>query len=237
MSPLFGEFMGTLVLVLLGNGAVANVVLKKTLGNSSGWIPILAGFTFGVMAGVFTAQAFGSPGAHINPAVTLAAAIRSGDFSNVPGFMLAQLLGALVGGVLTWLHFMPHWKETPSAADKLGCFSTGPGIKNIPANFFGEALGVFILALGIFSIVKAGTAPGLAQLEIGLLVGGIGAGLGGTTGFAINPARDLGPRIAHAILPIPGKGSSDFGYGLTVPVLGGFAGAVAAGLFVKALGL
>ena len=238
MSPLFGEFMGTLVLVLLGNGAVANVVLKKTLGNSSGWIPILAGFTFGVMAGVFVAQACGSPGAHINPAVTLAVAINSGNFNDVPGFLLAQLLGAFVGGVLTWLHFIPHWRETPSAADKLGCFGTGPGIKGTPANFLSEALGVFILVVGIISIVKAaGATPGLVQLEIGLLVGGIGAGLGGTTGFAINPARDLGPRIAHAILPIPGKGSSDFGYGLTVPVAGGFAGAIAAGLFLKVVGL
>lgn len=228
--------MGTLVLVLLGNGAVANVSLKKTLGNGSGWLVILAGFVMGVAAGVFTAQAFGSPG-HINPAVTLAVAINSGDFSNVPGFFLAQLLGGIVGAVLVWLQFLPHWRETPDAGAKLGCFGTGPAIRNTAANFISEALGVFFLVLGIVSIVRANAAAGVTQLTIGLLVGGIGASLGGTTGFAINPARDLGPRIAHAILPIAGKGGSDFGYGLTVPVAGGFAGAIAAGLFLKAVGL
>jgi glycerol uptake facilitator protein len=238
MSALFGEFMGTLVLVLIGNGTVANVVLKKTIGNGSGWPVIISGFAFGVMAGIFTAIACGSPDAHINPAVTLAAAVKSGDFSKLLGYTVAQVLGGLVGGILVWLHFMPHWKETEDHGAKLACFSTGPAIKNTPANFFSEALGVFVLSLGIISIVKgAGATPGLLQLEIGLLVWGIGAGLGGTTGFAINPARDLGPRIAHAILPIPGKGSSNFGYGLIVPVLGGFVGAVAAGLFLKVVGL
>lgn len=230
--------MGTLVLVLLGNGTVANVVLKKTIGNGSGWPVIISGFAFGVMAGIFTAIACGSPDAHINPAVTLAAAIKSDDYSKLLTYTIAQVLGGLVGGILVWLHFSPHWKETEDQGAKLACFSTGPAIKNTPANFFSEALGVFILAIGIISIVKgAGATPGLLQLEIGLLVWGIGAGLGGTTGFAINPARDLGPRLAHAILPIPGKGSSNFGYGLIVPVLGGFAGAAAAGFFLKALGL
>ena len=238
MNPLFGEFMGTLVLVLIGNGTVANVVLKKTLGNNSGWPVIISGFAFAVMAGIFVAQACGSPGGHINPAVTLALAINSGDFSNLPGFVLAQLLGAMVGAMLVWLHFMPHWKETSDAGGKLACFSTGGAIPDTVSNFIGEALGTLVLVFGIVCIVKGSAAtPGLLQLEIGLLVWGIGAGLGGTTGFAINPARDLGPRIAHAILPIPGKGDSNFGYGLAVPVAGGFAGAILAGLLLKVVGL
>jgi glycerol uptake facilitator protein len=238
MNEYFGEFMGTLVLVLIGNGAVANVVLKKTLGNNSGWPVIISGFAFAVMAGIFVAQACGSSAGHINPAVTLALAINSGNFSNFIPYMVAQILGGMIGGILVWLNFMPHWSETPDAGSKLACFSTGPAIKNIAANFISEALGVFFLVLGIVSIVKgSGPTPGLLQLLIGLLVWGIGAGLGGTTGFAINPARDLGPRLAHAILPIPGKGSSDFNYGLIVPVGGGFAGAVLAGLFMRAAGL
>jgi glycerol uptake facilitator protein len=238
MNEYFGEFMGTLVLVLIGNGAVANVVLKKTLGNNSGWPVIISGFAFAVMAGIFVAQACGISAGHINPAVTLALAINSGNFSNFIPYMVAQILGGMVGGILVWLNFMPHWSETPDAGSKLACFSTGPAIKNIAANFISEALGVFFLVLGIVSIVKgSGPTPGLLQLLIGLLVWGIGAGLGGTTGFAINPARDLGPRLAHAILPIPGKGSSDFNYGLIVPVGGGFAGAVLAGLFMRAAGL
>lgn len=237
MNPLLGEFMGTLVLVLIGNGTVANVVLKKTLGNGSGWPVIISGFGLGVVAGIFVAQACGSPGAHINPAVTLALAISSGNFADVPGFLVAQLLGAMVGAILVWLHFMPHWAETDDAGAKLACFSTGGAIKNTVTNFIGEAFGTLVLIIGIVSIVKgAGATAGMVQLLIGLLVWAIGAGLGGTTGFAINPARDLGPRIAHAILPIPGKGDSNFGYGLVVPVLGGFAGAVLAGLFMAAMG-
>jgi glycerol uptake facilitator protein len=237
MNPLFGEFMGTLVLVLIGNGTVANVVLKKTLGNGSGWPVIISGFGLGVMAAIFVAQACGSPGAHINPAVTLALAINSGNFSDLPGFLVAQLLGAMVGAMLVWLQFMPHFAETPDAGSKLACFSTGGAIKNTVSNFIGEALGTCLLVIGIVSIVKGANAPGVTQLLIGLLVWAIGASLGGTTGFAINPARDLGPRIAHAILPIPGKGNSDFGYGLVVPVAGGFAGAIVAGLFLKVVGL
>jgi glycerol uptake facilitator protein len=237
MNPLLGEFMGTLVLVLLGNGTVANVVLKKTLGNNSGWPVIISGFGFAVVTGIFVAQAFGSPGAHINPAVTLALAISSGNFSDFPGFLVAQLLGAFVGQVLVWLNFLPHWGETEDQGGKLACFSTGPAIKNTASNFISEALGTLVLIIGIVAIVKgAGATAGMVQLLIGLLVWGIGAGLGGTTGFAINPARDLGPRIAHAILPIPGKGDSNFGYGITVPVLGGFTGAVLAGLILAAMG-
>jgi glycerol uptake facilitator protein len=234
MDPrLFGEFMGTLVLVLIGNGVVANVVLKKTLGSAAGWLTIVFGYGLGVVAGVFTAIACGSGDAHINPAVTLAFAISSGDFSKFFPYLIAQVLGGLVGGVLVWIHFLPHWAETPDAGSKLACFSTGPAIRNTPANLISEIIGTFLLVLIIASIVKTSPAPGLVPFLVGATVWGIGSGLGGTTGFAINPARDLGPRIAHAILPIPGKGGSDFGYGLTVPVLGGLIGGALAGLFIR----
>jgi len=225
--------MGTLVLVLIGNGVVANVVLKKTLGSAAGWLTIVFGYGLGVVAGVFTAIACGSGDAHINPAVTLAFAISSGDFSKFVPYLIAQVLGGLVGAALVWIHFMPHWAETPDAGSKLACFSTGPAIRNTPANIISEVIGTFLLVLIIASIVKTGPAPGLVPFLVGATVWGIGSGLGGTTGFAINPARDLGPRIAHAILPIPGKGGSDFGYGFTVPVLGGLIGGALAGLFIK----
>jgi len=229
----FGEFMGTLVLVLIGNGVVANVVLKKTLGSAAGWLTIVFGYGLGVVAGVFTAIACGSGDAHINPAVTLGFAISSGDFSKFVPYLIAQVLGGLVGGILVWIHFLPHWAETPEAGSKLACFSTGPAIRNTPANIISEVIGTFLLVLIIASIVKTGPAPGLVPFLVGATVWAIGSGLGGTTGFAINPARDLGPRIAHAILPIPGKGGSDFGYGLAVPVLGGLIGGALAGLFIK----
>ena len=229
----FGEFMGTLVLVLIGNGVVANVVLKKTLGSAAGWLTIVFGYGLAVVAGVFTAIACGSGDAHINPAVTLAFAISSGDFSKFVPYLIAQVLGGLVGAILVWIHFLPHWAETPDAGSKLACFSTGPAIRNTPANIISEVIGTFLLILIIASIVKTGPAPGLVPFLVGATVWAIGSGLGGTTGFAINPARDLGPRIAHAILPIPGKGGSDFGYGFTVPVLGSLIGGALAGLFIK----
>jgi glycerol uptake facilitator protein len=218
---------------LIGNGVVANVVLKRTLGSAAGWLTIVFGYGLGVVAGVFTAIACGSGDAHINPAVTLAFAISSGDFSKFVPYLIAQILGGLVGGILVWIHFMPHWAETPDPGSKLACFSTGPAIRNTGANIISEIIGTFLLVLIIASIVKTAPAPGLVPFLVGATVWGIGSGLGGTTGFAINPARDLGPRIAHAILPIPGKGGSDFGYGFTVPVLGGLIGGALAGLFIR----
>jgi glycerol uptake facilitator protein len=240
-KQLFGEFMGTLVLVLLGNGTVANVLLSKTKGQNSGWIVITTGWFAAVMAGVAVAQACGSPGAHINPAVTLGVAIRSGDFSNLPGFFVAQLLGGIVGAILVWLHFLPHWAETRDPGLKLACFSTGPAMRNTTANLISEIIGTFLLLLIIVSILsKAVTggaaAPGLVPYLVGAVVWAIGTGLGGTTGFAINPARDLGPRIAHAILPIPAKDDSDWGYAM-VPVAGGLIGGALAGVFIKVVGI
>jgi glycerol uptake facilitator protein len=185
------------------------------------------------VAGVFTAIACGSTDAHINPAVTLGFAISSGDFSKFIPYLIAQVLGGFFGGMLVWVHFMPHWAETPDPGSKLACFSTGPAIRNIATNIVSEIIGTFLLVLTIASIVKTSPAPGLVPFLVGAMVWAIGSGLGGTTGFAINPARDLGPRIAHALLPIPGKGGSDFSYGFSVPVLGGLIGGGLAGLFIR----
>jgi glycerol uptake facilitator protein len=236
MTPgFFGEFMGTLVLCMLGNCNVANVVLKKSKAEGSGWIVICTGWAFAVMLGVFVAIACGSPGAHINPAVTVAFAVRTGDWSNVGMFIVAQLLGGFCGAVLAWLHFLPHWEETKDAGLKLAVFSTGPAIPNTVANLISETLGTITLVFAIGAIVSKtvspGLAPGLAPFLIGGVVWCIGLCMGGTTGFAINPARDLGPRIAHAILPIAGKGGSDWGYSW-IPVVGGLAGGVIAGLMM-----
>lgn len=236
---LIGEFMGTLVLVLLGNGVVANVLLKKSKGESSGWIVITTGWALAVMAGVFTAIACGSPDAHINPAVTLGFAISSGDFSKLVPYTIAQMLGAIVGAALVWVHYYPHWRETPDPGMKLACFCTAPAIRSRGSNLMSELIGtvllVFIIAtLFSKSVSATGPAAGLAPFLVGAVVWAIGLGLGGTTGFAINPARDLGPRIAHAILPVSGKGSSDWGYA-AIPIIGEVIGAVVAGVLIKSL--
>jgi glycerol uptake facilitator len=239
LTPWFGEFMGTLVLILLGDGVVAGVLLKKSKAENSGWLVITAGWAFAVMCGVFTAIACGSPGAHLNPAVTLGMAVRTGDYSHFLPFFLAQLLGAIVGAAIVWLHFLPHWRETPDPGVKLAVFSTGPAIRRTGANFFSEVVGTFVLVFvvsAIFSKGVAATGPvaGLGPFLVGSLVWGIGLSLGGTTGYAINPARDLGPRIAHALLPIAGKGGSDWAYA-PIPVLGPLVGGALAGLLVKFL--
>lgn len=235
-QAMFGEFMGTLVLILLGNGVVANVLLKKSKGEASGWIVITTGWAMAVMCGVFTAIAFGGEG-HLNPAVTLGAAVVSGDFSKVAGYIVAQLCGAFVGACLVWLHYLPHWRETPEHDLKFSCFATSPAIRSPFANFLSEVIGTFVLVLvadAIFSkgVAASGPVAGLGPWLVGSVVWGIGLGLGGTTGYAINPARDLGPRIAHALLPIPNKGGSDWGYA-AIPILGPLAGGVLAGLLVR----
>src|SRR5579863_5406200 len=179
-KQLFGEFMGTLVLVLLGNGTVANVLLSKTKGQNSGWIVITTGFFMAVMAGVAVAQACGSPGAHINPAVTLAVAIVTGDFSHVAPFFAAQLLGGIVGATLVWIHFLPHWAATSDKGLKLACFSTGPAIRNTAANLISETIGTFLLVMIIMAILSkavagpSGPAPGLAPWLVGAVVWAIG---------------------------------------------------------------
>jgi glycerol uptake facilitator protein len=239
-SPFFGEFMGTLVLVLLGDGVVAGVLLKRSKAEGSGWIVITTGWAFAVMAGVFTAIACGSQAAHINPAVTLGFAVSSGDYHNVLPFIAAQMLGAILGAVLVWIHFLPHWKETPDQSAKLGVFCTAPAIRSTAANLLSEIIGTLVLVFvvaAIFSkaVASTGLAGGLGPYLVGSLVWGIGLSLGGTTGYAINPARDLGPRIAHAILPIAGKGGSDWGYA-PIPVLGPLIGGAIAGVLMKVVG-
>jgi glycerol uptake facilitator protein len=231
-SPFLGELMGTMILLLLGDGVVANVVLKQTKAHASGWMVITTAWGLAVIMGIFVAQAFGSPDAHINPAVTLAFAIISGDYSNVASFVTAQTIGAFLGAVLVWLHHLPHWKVTEDPADKLGCFATAPAIRDTTSNLIGEAIGTIVLIIGLVAMSKTENMPaGVGPYLVGMLVWGIGLSLGGTTGYAINPARDLGPRIAHAVLPIPGKGSSDWGYAW-IPVVGPFLGGAIAALFL-----
>lgn len=233
MHPLVGEFMGTLVLVLLGDGVVANVLLSKTKGNNSGLIVIATGWGFAVMVGVFVAGAFGSADGYINPAVTLWSVMGSGDTSKL-SMIPAQFAGGFVGAVLVWLHYLPHWKETQDQGAKLAVFCTGPAIRNTPANLMSEIIGTTVLLVGVGSIfakISPELAVGIGPYLVGVLVWGIGLSLGGTTGYAINPARDLAPRIAHAILPISGKGSSDWGYAW-IPVVGPcIAAAIAWALF------
>jgi glycerol uptake facilitator protein len=240
-SPFLGEFLGTTVLILLGNGVVAAVLLKRSKAYGAGWGVIAAGWALAVMAGCFTSIACGSSDAHLNPAVTLGFAIISGNYSKLATYIPAQMLGAILGATLVWLHYLPHWAETPEADLKLACFSTSPAIPNAPANLASESIATFVLVLvawAIFSksVSKSGPSPALGPYLVGSLVWGIGLSLGGTTGYAINPARDLGPRIAHAILPIHGKGCSDWGYA-PIPVLGPLMGAGLAGLLVVALHL
>jgi len=240
-GPLFGEFLGTLVLILFGDGVVANVLLKKSKGENSGWIVIATAWGLAVLAGILVSLGVGGV-AQLNPAVTVAVAVASGNYANVVPFILAQLAGGFCGAALVWLVYLPHWRETEDKGLKLAVFSTGPAIRNLPANFLCELLvTIFALLLVGFSIGSKGVAPnglmpGYGPYLWGMLVWGIGLSLGGQTGYAINPARDLGPRIAHQILPIAGKGSSDWGYSW-VPVVAPILGGVIGGLFCKALGI
>ena len=239
-SAFLGEFMGTMIMILLGNGVVANVVLQQTKGEKSGWIVITTGWCFAVMAGVFTALAIGSDG-HLNPAVTVGVALSSGDWSRLSVYVPAQFLGAMVGAALVWVAYFSHWQKTPSALDKLACFSTIPAIRAPLANLSTEIIGTFVLVLVAAAISSkygtgVGLSPGLGPFLVGFLVWGIGLSLGGPTGYAINPARDLGPRIMHAVLPIAGKGSSDFGYAY-IPLIGPLVGAGVAGVMVKMIGI
>lgn len=236
-SPWLGEFLGTLVLIYLGTGVCAGVNLRKSYAAGSGWIVITTGWALAVMCGVMIAQGFGSHDAAINPAVTLAGAIVSGNYANVLSLCSAQLLGAFCGASIMTLHYAPHWSETDDQATKLGIFCTAPAIYKPWANLTSEILGTMLLVIvagAIFSpgVAEKGPAAGFGPWLVGSLVWGIGLSLGGTTGYAINPARDLGPRLAHAILPIPGKGGSNWGYA-PIPVIGPLIGATLAGVFLK----
>ena len=244
MSPYLAEFIGTAVLVIFGNGVVANVVLARTKGNNSGWIVISTGWALAVFVGVFCSQPFS--GAHLNPAVTIAMAAAGKLAANkIAGYILAQMLGGVAGGTLVFLFYREHSKASADAGGKLACFCTAPNIRNIPQAFFCEALGTFLLILPIFLMtdvtvklplvaatpqqVTIGLGT-LGAVPVGLLVFAIGLSLGGTTGYAINPARDLGPRLAHAFLPVPGKRDSDWSYAwvpVAAPVFGGLLAVLA----------
>lgn len=241
MLNLLGEFLGTAILVILGDGVVANVILKRTKGEGSGWIEIATGWGLAVAMAVYMVGRIS--GGHINPAVTVAlASIGSFPWSQVPGYLAAQTAGAFVGAVVTWVMYHPHFAATPDTGTKLAVFCTGPAIRNPLANFVSEAIGTAMLVFGVLAIGRNAlelTDPsgldlskvfsgGLQPLLVGFLVWSIGLSLGGTTGYAINPARDFGPRLAHALLPIAGKGGSDWSYAwipVFGPLLGGALGA------------
>jgi glycerol uptake facilitator protein len=239
-SPFLGEFLGTMILILLGDGVVAGVLLKRSKAEGGGWIVITTGWAFAVMAGVFTAVACGSSDAHLNPAVTLGFAVRTGSFGKCLPYIVAQLLGAMAGASLVWVHYLPHWRETPDPGLKLACFCTAPAIRNAATNIISEIIGTAVLVFvvgAIFSKAIAAGGPGaLGPYLVGSLVWGIGLSLGGTTGYAINPARDLGPRLAHAMLPVAGKGASDWPYA-AIPVIGPLLGGVVAGWLLRFLGI
>jgi glycerol uptake facilitator protein len=237
-TPFVGELLGTMMLILFGDGVVACVLLQQSKGQNSGWIVITAGWAFAVVIGVITAIATGSADAHINPAVTLGFAIVSGDFSKLAIYIPAQFIGAFLGGVLVWLQYLPHWEKTADTGLKLAVFCTGPAIRNTGTNLLSEIIGTFALVFAVAAIFSKAVAAGgpiptgLGPFLVGILVYGIGLSLGGPTGYAINPARDLGPRIAHAVLPIAGKGSSDWEYSW-IPVVGPAIGAIITAFLIK----
>jgi glycerol uptake facilitator protein len=227
MEKFMAELLGTAILILLGNGVVAGVVLKGTKSENAGWIVITAAWALAVTIGIFVSNNIS--GAHLNPAVTLALAVTDGfPWADVPSYLAAQMLGAIIGACLVYLHYLPHWSKTEDADTKLAPFSTAPAIRDTKSNFISEFIGTFVLMFGIMAIGANKFTNGMGAFAVGALVFVIGMALGGTTGYAINPARDLGPRIAHAFLPIPKKGSSDWGYAwipVVAPILGGIAGA------------
>ena len=228
MERLIGEFLGTMLLILLGDGVVANVVLNKTKGNNSGWIVITTGWALAVAVPVFI---FGPiSGAHFNPAVTIAQVILGNEtIGTAAGFIVAQMLGAILGAVLVYIAYKPHFDETEDKGAKLAVFATGPAIRSTASNFIGEFIGTFVLIFALLGIANTEMGPGIAPIAVGMVIWVIGLCLGGNTGYAINPARDLGPRIAHAFLPIKGKGDSDWGYSwipVVAPILGGIFGAL-----------
>jgi glycerol uptake facilitator protein len=230
VSIFAAEVIGTAILILLGNGVVACVLLAKSKGENSGWIVITFGWGMAVMTGVFAIGQFS--GAHLNPAVTLGFAIEGTiEWGDVPEYLAGEFVGAFIGATLVWLAYFDHWKETEDPGLKLACFSTGPAIRNPISNCITEIIGTFVLVFGVLAFFanEDTAATALGGLLVGLLVLAIGLSLGGPSGYAINPARDLGPRIMHAILPIAGKGSSDWGYAwvpVVAPLIGGALGAL-----------
>lgn len=233
MTPYIAEFFGTMLLIVLGDGVVAGALLKDSKAESPGWHAIVVAWGLAVTISIYAVGRISD--AHLNPAISIALAF-SGDLpvEKLAGYITAQLAGAFCGAILVWLHYLPHWKNTDSEIKKLGVFCTAPAIRSLPNNLFSEVFGTFILVLAIFFIGANDFTQGLKPVVIGALITTIGFSLGGTTGFAINPARDLGPRIAHFILPIPGKGSSDWSYSW-IPVVGPIIGGLFGVLVYQAL--
>jgi len=243
MTPFIAEILGTFLLILLGNGVVANVVLNDTKGNNGGWLMISVGWAFAVFAGVIVSQ--NVSGAHINPAVTLGLAIGGKfEWSDVPMYILAQMIGAMLGAFAVWLTYKDHYRSTTDQAGILGTFSTGPAIRNNTSNLITEVIGTFVLVIAVyymsppnFATSEPGIPAGLGSigaLPVALIVLVIGLSLGGPTGYAINPARDLGPRIVHALLPLKNKGGSDWAYSW-IPVVGPVIGATIAAILYTVL--
>lgn len=236
MHPLLGEFLGTMVLLTFGCGVVANVVLTGTKGQNDGWLTIATGWFIGVVMGVFVAQSVGAVNADINPAVTLAKFILglAYNFPQMLMIILVEIAGAFAGALIVWLAYLPHWKVTEDKKLKLAVFATTPAIRHYPSNLLSEVIGTAVLIIGVGAIFGKATlghpSTGLGPYLVGLLVWGIGLSLGGQTGYAINPARDLGPRLAHAVLPIANKGNSDWSYAW-VPFIGPFIGSLLAAAF------
>ena len=245
MEVYLAEFVGTLILCLLGNGVVAAVLLRKSKAENSGWIVITFGWAMAVTVAVYAVGAIS--GAHINPALTVGlASIGVFPWAQVPGYIIAQSLGAFSGAVLAYVVYLEHWKETADPTLKLGVFSTIPEIRNTVSNLVTEVIATAMLVFGVVAIVANANnfadanlgaifSVGIIPLIVGFLVLSIGLSLGGPTGYAINPARDLGPRIAHAVLPIPGKGGSDWSYSW-IPVVGPLVGGVIGALLYQLLG-
>ena len=233
MSPFIGEFIGTMLLIIMGDGVVANVVLNKTKGNNSGWIVIAFGWAMAVFLGVYVSTSLGGSG-HLNPAVTIAmAAFNNFDVTLLPTYILAQFGGAITGAIIVWLAYKQHFDVTDDKDGKLAVFCCAPAIRNSFFNLLTEIIGTFVLVLGALAMSKpASTLGTLDALPVALLILGIGLSLGGPTGYAINPARDLGPRIAHFILPIKNKRDSDWGYSW-IPVVGPIIGGLLAAYLFK----
>ena len=239
MSPFLAELLGTMLLIILGDGVVANVVLNRTKGQNSGWIVITAGWAFAVTVAVYAVGTFS--GAHLNPAVTIGlASIGKFPWASVPTYVAGQMLGASLGATIVWLAYLPHWAVTESQPAKLAVFCTAPAIRSPIPNLVTEIIGTAVLVLGVLAILTPknlnpdfGWNVGLGPALVGVIVWAIGLSLGGPTGYAINPARDLGPRLAHALLPVAGKGSSDWRYAW-IPVAGPVIGGVIAAFLYKA---
>ncbi|MBB6453589.1 glycerol uptake facilitator protein [Salirhabdus euzebyi] len=233
MSEFLAEIIGTMILIIFGGGVVGGVVLKKSKAEGSGWIVITIGWGLAVTMGVYAVGSIS--GAHLNPAVTLGfASVGEFPWDKVPLYITAQMIGAFIGAVIVYFQYLPHWRETQDQGAKLAVFSTDPAVRSPLSNLVSEIIGTFVLVMGLMFIGANQFTEGLNPFIVGLLIVAIGMSLGGTTGYAINPARDLGPRIAHALLPIAGKGSSDWGYAL-IPVVGPVIGGIYGGLFYQAI--